>query len=70
MQLHVLARTGKEIRVQFFDQSGRLVSFGKFEQKGRTMITLDDLANKPRGVYFVLVYIDEQIFRQKILLAR
>ena len=70
MQLQVLARTSKEIRIEFFDQSGRLVSASKFDQKGRTMISLDDLANKPRGIYFVLVYIDGEIFRQKIILAR
>jgi len=70
MQLQVFARTSKGIRIEFFDQSGRLVSTSKFEQNGRTMITLDDLANKPRGIYFVLVYIDGQIFRQKIVLTR
>ena len=70
MQLQVLARTSKAIRIEFFDQSGRLVSSNKFDQKGRTIITLDDLANKPRGIYFALVYIDEEIFRQKIILAR
>jgi hypothetical protein len=70
MQLQVLARNSKGIRVDFFDQSGRLVSSSKFEQKGRTIITLTDLANKPRGIYYALIYVDEQIFRQKILLAR
>ena len=70
MQLQVLARTGKPIRIEFFDQSGRLVSSSKFDQKGRTFISLDDLANKPRGIYFALVYIDDLVFRQKIVLAR
>ncbi len=70
MQLQVLARTSKEIRIEFFDQSGRLVSSSKFEQKGRSIISLDDLSNKPRGIYFALVYIDNEIFRQKIIVAR
>jgi len=70
MQLQLFARTTKEIRIEFFDQAGRLVSSGKFEQKGRSIISLDDLANKPRGIYFALVYIDSEIFRQKIIVAR
>jgi len=70
MQLQVFARTSKEIRIEFFDQAGRLVSSTKFDQKGRSVISLDDLSNKPRGIYFALVYIDDEIFRQKIIVTR
>jgi len=70
MNLQIFARTSREIRIDFFDQSGRLVSSNKFEQKGRSIISLDDLANKPRGIYFALVYVDSEIFRQKIIVAR
>jgi hypothetical protein len=70
MQLQVLTASGSDIRFELFDQSGKLVSCRKIERKGRTTITLDDLAGKPRGMYIALVYVDDKIFRQKLLVAR
>jgi hypothetical protein len=63
MQLQLMARTSVTIRVDFFDQSGRLISSQKFLQPARTVITLDDLADKTRGTYIALIYIDDKIFR-------
>jgi len=70
MQLQVMARSSGTIRIDFFDQSGRLISSRKFSQQGRTVITLDDLADKTRGTYIALIYVDDKIFRQKLVLAR
>jgi hypothetical protein len=70
MQLQVLASSGSIMRFELFDQSGKLISSRKIERKGRTVITLDDLVNKSRGMYVALVYIDDKIFRQKLLLIK
>ena len=70
MQLQILSKSSSTIRLVIFDQSGKLISSRKFEQKGRSVITLDDLANQSQGVYFALIYIGDKIFRQKLLLSR
>jgi hypothetical protein len=70
MQLQILSKSSSTIRLVIFDQSGKLISSRKFEQKGRSVITLDDLANNSRGVYFALIYIGDKIFRQKLVLAK
>ncbi len=70
MQLQILSKSSSIIRLVIFDQSGKLVSSRKFEQKGRSVITLDDLANKSRGVYIALIYIGDKIFRQKLVLTK
>jgi hypothetical protein len=70
MQLHIWSKNSSTVRVELFDQSGKKVSSRQFAQKGRNIITLDDLANKSRGIYIAIIYIDDKIFRQRILLAR
>jgi len=70
MQLQIQANASSKVRVDFFDQSGKLVSLTKIELKGRTVISLDDLADKPRGVYFALIYVDDKIFRKKVVLTK
>jgi len=70
MQLQILSKSSRTIRLVIFDQSGKLISSRKFEQKGRSAITLDDLANQSRGIYFALVYIGDKIYRQKLVLTR
>ncbi|MEP7372893.1 MAG: T9SS type A sorting domain-containing protein [Chitinophagaceae bacterium] len=70
MQLQIMSKSSNSIRVVFFDQSGKLISSRRFEQKGRSVITLDDLAGKSRGIYIALIYVDDKIFRQKLLLTR
>lgn len=70
MQLHIRSKSGKTIRVEFFDQSGKLISSRKFDLKGRNVITLDDLTGKFRGIYIAVIYADDKIFRQKLLLAK
>lgn len=69
MQLHVRTKKSGNIRLDLFDQSGRHVSSTTFAQKGRNIIAVDELANKPRGVYLAVIYADNKVFRQKILLA-
>ena len=70
MQLQIISKSSSTIRLAIFDQSGRLISSRKFEQKGRSIITLDDLASQGNGVYFALVSIGDKIYRQKLLIAR
>lgn len=70
MQLRILSKSSSTIRLVIFDQSGKQISSRKFEQKGRSVITLDDLANKSRGVYVALIFIGDKIFRQKIVLTK
>lgn len=72
MQLHVLSNAGGNVRIDFFDQSDRLISSRKIVQngKGRKVITLDDLANRSRGIYVAVVYIDDKIFRQRLILSK
>jgi hypothetical protein len=69
MQLQIWTKTSGNIRIDLFDQSGRQVSSKTFAQKGRNTIAIDDLANKPRGVYMAVIYADNKVFRQKVLLA-
>ena len=70
MQLQILSKSSSTIRLVIFDQSGKLISSRKFEQKGRSVIALNDLVNQRQGVYFALIYIGDKIFRQKLLLSR
>ena len=71
MQLQVSSSADNKLRVDIYDQSGKLVISRKsFVQRGNTTMTIEDIGNYPRGVYMVLVSLGEEIFREKILHIR
>lgn len=70
MQLQVRAGKTAKVRIDFFDQAAKLVATTKIDLKGRSTVTLDDLSGKPRGIYFALIYIDDKIFRQKLIITK
>lgn len=71
LELQLYSKSTAKMKIEIFEASGRLInSSNTTVQKGNNVITLDDLTNQPRGLYFVQVYINDEIFREKILLTR
>jgi len=71
LELQLYSKSTAKVKIEIFEASGRLInSSNTTVQKGNNVITLDDLTNQPRGLYFVQVYINDEIFREKILLTR
>jgi hypothetical protein len=70
MQLQIMSKSSNTVRVVIFDQAGKLIASRKFEQRGRSVITLDDLMDKSRGIYIALIYVGDKIFRQKLMLTK
>lgn len=71
MQIQVSATAESKVKVNIIDQTGKMIIENRsFIQPGTTVLTMDDLANQPRGVYLVLVTVGEELFKQKVLHIR
>jgi hypothetical protein len=71
IQLQVVSATNTKLKVDIYDPSGRLITSSSASlQTGTNVITLDDLINKPRGIYLAVVSVGDELFRQKIVLAK
>jgi hypothetical protein len=71
LEIQLYSKSATKVKIEIFESSGRLIhSSATTVQKGNNVITMDELANQPRGLYFVQVYINDEIFREKILLTR
>jgi hypothetical protein len=68
MQIQVSTTRTAKLRIDLFDATGKLISsIATQAQKGHNVISLDDLAGKPEGVYLAMVYLGDELFRQKIV---
>ena len=71
LEIQLYSKSATKVKIEIFESSGRLIhSSATTVQKGNNVITMDELTNQPRGLYFVQVYINDEIFREKILLTR
>ena len=71
IQVQVVSATNTKMKIDMFDPSGRLIATSAVAlQRGTNVITLDDLVNKPRGIYLAVAYVGDELFRQKIVLAK
>jgi hypothetical protein len=69
VQLQIITPNTGMISVAFYDIAGNLVSSQRIELKGRTTVTLDDLAGRPKGMYIGVVHVNGKTFRQKLLVS-
>ena len=59
------------VSIHIYDQNGGVTSaISAFVQKGKNIFTLDNLLDKPLGVYQAVVSVGAEILVQKILLVR
>ncbi|HKZ68390.1 MAG TPA: T9SS type A sorting domain-containing protein [Chitinophagaceae bacterium] len=69
--IQLYSKSTTKVRIEIFESSGKLIHSSSINvQKGNNAVTLDDLSNQPRGIYFAQVYMNDEIFREKILLTR
>ena len=63
-------RTTK-MQVELYDVSGnQLHSVSRFVEKGINVVGLEDLSNMSNGVYLVVIHLDGETIRQKIIISR
>jgi hypothetical protein len=71
LHLSIVSTANTKAQVNIYDQMGKIVqSITVLVDKGNNIITLYDLANKPRGMYEAVVLMNNEIFSRKILLTR
>ncbi|MFI5132238.1 MAG: T9SS type A sorting domain-containing protein [Chitinophagales bacterium] len=71
IQVQAIAATNTKMKVDILDLSGKLITTSAVSlQRGTNVITLDGLSDKPGGVYLAMVYVGNELFRQKIVLTK
>lgn len=71
MQVKVSAIKNAKVRVDIFDPSGKLViTSAATVKKGNNIITVKGVDQQPAGMYFAIIYLGEELFRQKILVTK
>jgi hypothetical protein len=71
MHLSIASTSDTKAQVNIYDQMGKIIkTVIVLVDKGNNIITLYDLAHKPRGIYEAVVIIGSEIFSRKILLTR
>lgn len=71
MQLIMSAKVDTKVQLNIFDPMGKMIrTLSMPVLKGNNVITLNDLADKPRGIYQVVVRMGNEIFTHRLLLNR
>ncbi len=71
VQLQIQSVSNTKMKVDVFDPAGKLVGTHMIQvQRGNNSISIEDLTDKPRGVYLIVVNTGDEVFRQKLLLMR
>ena len=71
LQIHANAERTGELKFQLYDAGGKLImSRLTSVKKGYNVITIDGLANYPKGVYHSMITIDGKVVPKKLLLSR
>ncbi len=56
------------VQISIYDFTGNRIMYQKrIVNKGSNLIQLDDLANWAGGVYYAIIWVGDQVFRQKIM---
>ena len=70
-KLHVMASGNSTLRADVYDAAGKLIkSNSTMVRRGSNIVTLGDFHRQPDGIYFVSIFIDDELIRQKILVSR
>ncbi|MDQ6608468.1 MAG: T9SS type A sorting domain-containing protein, partial [Bacteroidota bacterium] len=70
-QLQVSAISNSSMRIELFESSGqRVFSQTTLLQRGNNVFSLDGFNRRKNGVYVAVIHIGEEMFTQKIMLAR
>jgi hypothetical protein len=69
-QLQINASSNSKAQIRITDAAGRVISsLATVVQQGRNVIVLDQLEKHPRGIYMLTVYLDGEVFNNKIILT-
>ena len=69
--VQVSALRNTKIQVDIYDVTGKqLLSVNRFVEKGINVVGLEDLAKMPNGVCVVVIHLDGEVIRQKIIINR
>jgi hypothetical protein len=70
MQIYVNAAKTGDMKFQLFNTEGKLVLFKNIPvNKGNNAITIDELSNYSRGIYYVMLQLGDEIIPKKIMLS-
>ena len=71
MQLQISCIADSRVDINIYDQTGKIVNtLHTSVQKGNNVMSLNGLADKPRGIYQAIVSVGGEVFSQKVLLIR
>lgn len=69
-QLQISSLINTKTRIDIYDAGGRIISsISSVVQKGNNVLVLDGLADRPKGVYMVVIHLGEEVFNKKVILA-
>jgi hypothetical protein len=71
LQVQLNVRAACNMQACLYDVNGRIVYRMKRDlQPGFNVITINDLADKPPGVYTMLINAGDQVFSRKLMIVR
>ncbi len=71
MQVQIFSATGSPAVINIYDETGRKInSIHTSVQPGNNVINLNTLADKPKGIYQVTIFLGTEFFSKKIVVAR
>ncbi|MEO5562960.1 MAG: T9SS type A sorting domain-containing protein, partial [Chitinophagaceae bacterium] len=71
IQIQLVSGIDTKAKVDIVDLSGKIITTTNIVlQKGKNAITVEGLSDKPRGIYLALLYVGNELFREKIILTK
>ena len=71
MQIQVTTVSAAKIKIDIVDGTGKIItSLATQAQRGNNIISVNDLSTRPQGIYFAIVHIGDELYRQKVLLVK
>jgi hypothetical protein len=71
IQLQILSSSNGKMKIDIYDASAKLVATHSITmQRGNNSVALNDLSDKPRGMYLIVVNTGEEVLQQKLLLVK
>src|SRR5688572_8645477 len=71
LQLQIVSVENSKVDIYIYDDLGKMIATEHtFVQQGNNRITVNDLVDKPTGMYQAIIFINTELFRQKIMLVR
>lgn len=71
MQVTIQASKTNTMELFMYDMSGKIIRKMQTDlQAGTNVMTVDQLSRFQRGMYFVVIYTEGEVFREKIVIAK